>query len=76
MYSLRNRMHDSLAPYIKDSDKEALSATLQVRGPAVWVGCGCGDEGRRARLGLPPYAGHAGLDVGRGKAGSVLGVEC
>lgn len=31
VYSIRNRMYDSLAPYIKESDKEKLSATLQVR---------------------------------------------
>ena len=31
MYSLRNRMYESLSPYIKESDKEGLSATLQVR---------------------------------------------
>ena len=30
MYSLRNRMYESLAPYIKESDKSALAATLQV----------------------------------------------
>lgn len=29
MYSLRNRMYDALAPYIKDSEKESLSVTLQ-----------------------------------------------
>lgn len=29
VYSIRNRMYDSLAPYIKESDKEKLSATLQ-----------------------------------------------
>lgn len=29
IYSLRNRMHDALAPFIKESDKEVLSSTLQ-----------------------------------------------
>lgn len=29
MYSLRNRMHDSLSPYIKEGDKEGLTNTLQ-----------------------------------------------
>lgn len=29
IYSLRNRMHDALAPFIKEADKETLSSTLQ-----------------------------------------------
>jgi len=29
IYSLRNKMHESLAPYIKESDKDVLASTLQ-----------------------------------------------
>ena len=34
MYELRNKLSDAYSAYIKDADREALSATLQVCGGA------------------------------------------